>query len=104
VTDQITRQVSAGVPAAVDEAFPALFAWLGARGVASAGPPFIRTTEVDPGGEPLEIEAAVPVDEAVSGACLLGRTLAGGAGRDSRPLAPGDGVGVPDRRPVSWAS
>jgi effector-binding domain-containing protein len=64
---KITRQVTAGVPAAVDEAFPALFAWLGARGVAPAGPPFIRTTEVDRGGEPLEIEAAVPVDEAVSG-------------------------------------
>ncbi len=64
---KITCQVTAGVPAAVDEAFPALFAWLGTRGIAPSGPPFIRTTAVDRGGEPLELELAVQVDEAVSG-------------------------------------
>ena len=57
----ITRRVTHGVPAAVDEAFPALFAWLGERGVEPSGPPFIRTREVDERGEPLELDVAVPV-------------------------------------------
>jgi GyrI-like small molecule binding domain len=54
--------VTSGVPAAVDPAFPELFGWLGKHGVTPAGPPFIRTHEVDAGGEPLELEVAVPVD------------------------------------------
>jgi effector-binding domain-containing protein len=64
---KITCQVTAGVPAAVDTAFPALFGWLGSRGLAPSGPPFIRTTEIDRGGQPLELEVGVPVAEAVSG-------------------------------------
>jgi effector-binding domain-containing protein len=61
----IRRLVTNGVPAAVDQAFPALFAWLGERGVEPSGPPFIRTYEIDEHGEPLELDVAVPVREAV---------------------------------------
>jgi effector-binding domain-containing protein len=57
----IWRHVTHGVPAAVDNAFPELFSWLSARGIAPAGPPLIRVREVDVDGEPLELEVAVPV-------------------------------------------
>jgi effector-binding domain-containing protein len=61
----IRREVTDGVPAVADTAFPQLFAWLGQHGVDPAGPPFIRYLEVDHEGEPLEIEVAAPVaDEA----------------------------------------
>ena len=64
---KMTRQVTHGVPAAVDEAFPALFAWLGEHSVQPSGPPFIRTLEVDELGEPLELEVAAPVTEVMPG-------------------------------------
>jgi RNA polymerase sigma-70 factor, ECF subfamily len=64
----ITRQVTQGVPAAVDRAFPALFAWLGEHGIEPAGPPFIRTCEVDERGEPLELDVGVPVAAPVEAA------------------------------------
>ena len=57
----IRREVTNGIPAVVDQAFPQLFAWLGQHGVEPAGPPFIRYLEVDANGEPLEIEVAAPV-------------------------------------------
>jgi effector-binding domain-containing protein len=57
----IRSEVTNGVPAVVDRAFPQLFAWLGERGIAPTGPPFIRFLEVDHHGEPLEIEVAAPV-------------------------------------------
>lgn len=63
----IRRQVTDGVPAAVDAAFPALFRWLGEHGVPPAGIPFIRVLEVDAAGEPLELEVAVPVAGDVPG-------------------------------------
>ena len=63
----IARQVTNGVPAAVDDAFPALYEWLGENGVSPAGPPFIRTLEIDGQGEPLRLEVAAPVGERVSG-------------------------------------
>ncbi len=43
-----------------------VFAWLGARGVAPAGPPFFRYNVIDMAGE-LEIDAGVPVGAAVDG-------------------------------------
>ncbi len=46
--------------------WPDVFAWLAERGVAPAGPPFIRYLVVDM-DEELEVEAAVPIAEAVSG-------------------------------------
>ena len=70
----IRREVTDGVPQAVDSAFPDLFASLGERGVKPAGPPFIRLLEIDRAGEPLELEVAVPVAGTVSG---NGRVQAG---------------------------
>ena len=63
----IRREVTDGVPAAVDTAFPELFGWLGERGIGLSGAPFIRMLEVDHDGEPLELEVGVPVPEAVRG-------------------------------------
>lgn len=59
----IRSEVTNGLPAVVDQAFPRLFAWLGQHGVEPAGPPFIRYLEVDHGGEPLEIEVAAPISD-----------------------------------------
>jgi effector-binding domain-containing protein len=61
----IRCQVTNGLPAVVDRSFPQLFAWMGQHGVEPAGPPFIRYHEVDHDGEPLEIEVAAPVANAV---------------------------------------
>ena len=58
----IAGRITDGVPAFVDKAFPELFRWLGEHEVEPSGPPFIRFRELDPDGEPLEIEAAAPVD------------------------------------------
>jgi effector-binding domain-containing protein len=57
----IRREVTDGIAAAVDTAFPQLFGWLGEHGVTPLGPPFIRFNELDQAGEPLEIEVAAPV-------------------------------------------
>lgn len=46
--------------------WPDVFAWLGRHGAAPAGPPFIRYHVVDMDGV-LEVEAGVPVTDAVSG-------------------------------------
>jgi hypothetical protein len=53
--------IAAGVPAAVDRAFPQLFAWLGQHGVEPTGPPFIRYHEVDDAGEPLGLDVGAPL-------------------------------------------
>jgi effector-binding domain-containing protein len=63
----IAGRITDGVPAFVDEAFPALFRWLGEHGIKPSGPPFIRFRELDAQGEPLEIEVAAPVDEDTQG-------------------------------------
>ena len=57
----ISCPVTHGVPTAVDGAFPRLFARLGELGVPPAAPPLIRFQLIDPGGEPLLLEVAVPV-------------------------------------------
>jgi effector-binding domain-containing protein len=46
--------------------FGEVFAWLGARGLAPAGPPFFRYDVIDMMGE-LQVEAGVPVAAAVDG-------------------------------------
>jgi len=46
--------------------FAEVFAWLGARGVPPAGPPFFRYNVIDMARE-LEIDAGVPVAQAVDG-------------------------------------
>jgi len=43
-----------------------VFAWLGARGVAPAGPPFFKYNVIDMAGE-LEVEGGVPIAQAVEG-------------------------------------
>jgi effector-binding domain-containing protein len=61
----IRRRVTMdGIAEAVDSAFPALFGWLAERGVAPAGPPFIRYLSV---GSELEIDLGVPVERAATG-------------------------------------
>ena len=44
----------------IDRSFPELFGWLGSRGIAPAGAPFIRYLELSPGGQPLRFELGVP--------------------------------------------
>jgi DNA gyrase inhibitor GyrI len=55
----------ATISQAVDQAFPELFGWLAAHGVAAVGPPFIRYLVTNMAAE-LEIELAVPVDTPVA--------------------------------------
>ena len=57
----IACEITDGVPAAVDQAFPELFRWLAAHDFTPTGPPFIRTLELDRAGEPLKLEVAAPV-------------------------------------------
>ena len=45
---------------------PEVFAWLGAHGVAPAGPPFLKYNVIDMMRQ-LEVEAGVPVEAATSG-------------------------------------
>jgi effector-binding domain-containing protein len=56
----------AGFPAAADSTFPVLFAWLGSRGVAPAGAPFIRYHVIDMAAE-LQIEFGAPVAAPLEG-------------------------------------
>ena len=63
----IAGRITDGVPAFVDKAFPELYRWLGDHGIDPSGPPLIRFRELDPDGEPLEIEAAVPVEDEAKG-------------------------------------
>jgi effector-binding domain-containing protein len=63
----IAGQITDGVPAFVDRAFPELFGWLRAHAVEPAGPPFLRYDEVDSDGQPIELEVGVPVSDGVEG-------------------------------------
>lgn len=74
-----TRVPLDGISAAVDQAFPELFGWLGQRGIAPAGAPFIRYHVIDMMTE-LDIEMGVPVaaraegdDRVKAGALRAGR-------------------------------
>ena len=58
----IRAPVTNGIRDFADNAFPELFGWVFENGTAPAGPPFLRYHEVDRSGEPLEVEAGVPVD------------------------------------------
>jgi effector-binding domain-containing protein len=60
----IRAPVTHGIREFADGAFPELFGWLFENGVTPAGPPFLRYYEVDRAGEPLEVEAGVPVEAA----------------------------------------
>jgi effector-binding domain-containing protein len=63
----IAGRITDGVPAFVDKAFPELFGWLGEHGLEPVGPPFIRFRELDPEGEPLELQVGVAVDGEAEG-------------------------------------
>ena len=63
----IRERLTAGVPEFADRVFPELFGWLGQNGVQPAGPPFIRYVELDPSGEPVELEVGVPVANGAGG-------------------------------------
>lgn len=70
----LRREVTDGVSATVDGAFPELFRRLSAAGVQPAGPAFIRFLAVDDEGDPTELELAVPVDaDAATDALPAGR-------------------------------
>jgi effector-binding domain-containing protein len=63
----IRAPVTNGIRTFADKAFPELFGWLSAHGVVPAGPPFLRYHELDRAGEPLEVEAGVPVETTEGG-------------------------------------
>jgi effector-binding domain-containing protein len=54
------------LPQAIDSTFPRIFAWLEERGIALAGPPFIRYFVIDMAAD-LEIELGVPVPAGIEG-------------------------------------
>jgi effector-binding domain-containing protein len=63
----ISGKVTEGVRAFADRAFPELFGWLAEHSVEPEGPPFLRYERVDSEGEPVELEAGVPVNGGVQG-------------------------------------
>lgn len=56
----IRCEVTDGVPAAVDSAFPQLVSHVSERGIEPASAPIIRILEVDPSGEPLVLDVGIP--------------------------------------------
>jgi effector-binding domain-containing protein len=60
----IRERLTDGIRDFADNAFPELFGWVFENGVAPAGPPFLRYHEVDHAGEPLDVEAGVPLSTA----------------------------------------
>src|SRR5262245_21739024 len=77
----IRAPVTIGIRDFADNAFPELFGWVFEHGVAPAGPPFLRYHEVDRSGEPLEVEAGVPLAAPPEGANGRVRASALPAGR-----------------------
>jgi effector-binding domain-containing protein len=61
-----TEATMAELPSAIPQGLGEVFAWLGARGVAPAGPPFIRYFVVDMAGA-LDIALGVPVAGPLAG-------------------------------------
>ena len=71
----IRARVTNGIRDFADNTFRELFGWVFENQIAPAGPPFLRYHEVDRAGEPLDVEAGVPVERPPEGA--NGRTRAG---------------------------
>jgi effector-binding domain-containing protein len=65
-----------GISGAIDEAIPQLFGWLAAKGIAPAGPPFLRFLVIDMMAT-MRIEIGVPVGEPVT-AEIIGPEAANG--------------------------
>jgi len=62
ISSRVPMSGLAGVGARLGE----VFAWLGARGGAPAGPPFFKYNVIDMAGD-LEVEAGVPIAQAMEG-------------------------------------
>lgn len=92
------------ISAALDEAFPAVFAWLAERGITPAAAPFIRYLVIDMAAD-LELEVAVPVDVPIT---VSGRIQEGAlpAGRYVvlRHVGSYDGLIDSNARLQRWAS
>ena len=76
----IRAPVTNGIRDFADNAFPELFGWVFENGAAPAGPPFLRYHEVDRAGEPVDVEAGVPVErppDAANGRVRAGALPAG---------------------------
>ncbi|MGH3170675.1 MAG: GyrI-like domain-containing protein [Trebonia sp.] len=54
------------IGSAIDQGFPELFGWLGGKGIAPAGPPFVRFLVIDMAAD-MQIELGVPVGQPVTG-------------------------------------
>jgi len=70
----------AALPATLPPLLPRVFGWLGANGIAPAGPPFFRYVVVDMASE-LTVEVGVPVADVVSvadGEPVMAGVLPGG--------------------------
>ena len=93
----------ASFPGAADRSFPELFGWLAERGVAAAGPPFIRFHVVDMEGE-LDIEFAVPVGEEIkAGERVRCDVLPAGRYLTLRHVGPYDGLIASNAALQRWA-
>src|SRR5262245_21876498 len=74
----------------IADRLPAVFGWLAARGIAPAGPPFLKYNRIDMGGE-LEVEAGVPVPAPATGEGeVLAATLPAGRYATVTHLGPFD--------------
>src|SRR5215469_12310201 len=62
----IMQSVTMANLGSVADRIPEIFGWLGARGIAPAGPPFFRYHVIDMERE-MRVEAGVPVASAVEG-------------------------------------
>jgi DNA gyrase inhibitor GyrI len=96
-----------GIAAAVDQAFPELFGWLGEQAIAPGGPPFIRYHVIDMMRE-LEIELAVPAevtDDATAGhgSRVRAGLLPGGRYAVLRHVGPYDGLVASNAALQAWA-
>ena len=91
------------LPAALDTAFPQLFAWLGANGITPAGPPFIRYHVIDMDGE-LDIEVGIPVNGSVQGDTRVrAGELPAGQYVTLRHVGPYDGLVASNAELLRWA-
>jgi effector-binding domain-containing protein len=90
--------------AAVDSAFPELFAWLAERGEPMTGPPFVRYHVVDVNGT-FEIELCVPVAAGVAGdARIPAGALPAGRYLTLRHTGPYDGLAAVHEELQAWAA
>jgi RNA polymerase sigma-70 factor, ECF subfamily len=100
----VRAQVTMQAISAIADRIPEVFGWLGARGVASAGAPFLKYNLIDMARQ-LEIEAGVPVAAPVDGdGAVFPRVLP--AGRYVTLIQVGHSAGLYDAtvRLRQWAS